>query len=293
MIVFSRVHAVNSRIVYVIALGMAAGTLLDGHLEGSLGQEESIRNQPNLPALFLLVAIPLAYRKYPLFVFSLIVAVALCLDSALRRSAAVVAVAIGATLFVVILKRSGNPARKVILSALVFSATLGTTFATPFLADWFGASEYQRRRVIGRTTEVFETRELGSSGRHRTDQAISTFKEIPTLLFPRGFIAKQTSITGKGRFTDFPLYELLYTFGAIVSGPLLIFWSCKAFKKLQNERRQSTVSFETVCAASVFLFALLLVSSGTFLFFTYEVPFTGLLLGRILYIRSRNRSVFI
>ena len=280
-IVSFRLRSINLQVVFLVCLGSALGSLVTAQViwfDAAYGM--GARIYPNMPALFLLVAIPLVQRKPFWILVALFLGLAATLESGVRRPFIPISAALLGVSFVFVLKARISFFRRFSLALVVIGVSfVGFVFLEP-LAGMVGINEYQRTRVLERTSALLLEGELDRSDSFRLRTAQDTLSSWDSYLWPKGFLAKNTAITGRGRYTDFPVYELFYTFS--FWGVLVIFLSFVFFgtNRLISEACTRVLSFDTVVAASVFLFPSLIVISGTFLYFTYEVPFSGLILGR-------------
>lgn len=291
MVIVGHARTVNTQAIYIVVLGVAVGTLLRGYLVGmETAFSESYRNYPNIMALFLLIAIPLAYRKAGFFMVSMALGVLLCLESEVRRPIIVILAAMLGVLFVVGMKKKFRFYRKIGVVIFIMAVTVLTGLYYPKIADLINLDDLKRMHVIQDTIYTIQGR-IGLTGDYaRLHMIASTIGRFWKMIIPHGFIAKHTSVTGRGIYTDFPVYELFYTFGSLGTVVLLLYLLYRFIRKLREETKKAQISFDTVCAASIVLFPLLLGISGTFLYFTYELPFTGIILGRVLYSRKRYKN---
>jgi hypothetical protein len=146
-----------------------------------------------------------------------------------------------------------------------------------------GMNEYQRRRIVDRTVDLALYREVDRSDGYRLDQMATTRELFENQFLPRGYIIKNTAITGDGIHTDFPLYEVGYTFGNVLGVALLGFFAAGILRTVRIVPFRYPPGHTDLAIAGYALVMLyFLVATGTFLYFPTETPLTGLILGRLM-----------
>jgi hypothetical protein len=137
-------------------------------------------------------------------------------------------------------------------------------------------------RVIEKT-ELFLKGDIESTGDLNRVQNISGKLDLTRYIYPQGFVSRQTKGDNDdgGGYIDFPLSELFYTFGFIISFILLLglFTQITFCYKNREKTNNESLVFFTIGILLIILFFI----EGTFLSSTYVTPITGYCLARIKY----------
>lgn len=289
-IISYHMNAPRVKELWLVTAGVMVGTLLCGELVWqSLQFGETARIYPNMPALYILVISGLLTRQPIIIVMTLLLAVGVAFESGVRRPLIPIGAGLVGYLLLVGKKKRLGFQRRIRALLAAGGAIAITLVFLPTIIRFFSPNEYQYSRLVDRAYQLFLVGELDNSDSHRLRSAQMVLSAWDQFWIPKGFIAKQTSITGRGLFTDFPIYEFFYMLGSIPALILFSFLSLSFFRAFRAEIRKPGLDADSVASTSGLLFAGLLLVSGTFLHFTYEVVFTGWLLGRVFVLAQKGR----
>jgi len=118
----------------------------------------------------------------------------------------------------------------------------------------------------------------------RFEQMAITGELFAKQLLPRGYLVKNPSVMEEAAIhADFPMYEVGYTLGSILAVIVLAIFLVRTtrtmFKVLLRYPPRHT---DQVMAGYGPVMIYFLLTTGTFLYFPTETPFTGLIIGRLL-----------
>lgn len=157
-------------------------------------------------------------------------------------------------------------------------------FIVAFNLEWIGEqvkqhNEYTYRRVFERSQNAGAKYDKGDT--ERKENYVFIYETFDKYHLPHGFVSKRTQDDHElGRFSDCPLYELLYTFGNTTVLLALGFYLVLLFMKGMTYFMQGNPVLLLWIVSGCVCFYLLFVEN-TFLSYTYTTPITGIVIGAI------------
>lgn len=266
-----------------LALGSIVGWIISSLFYANLyltGQIETISATGNLLAIPILLSISFFKKHFKVFNISIILLILLSLTSGMRRQAIIFVLTI-LIIFIILFFISNKEFKRLFKTLLIFILFSVITFSwvSNYLQENIPALYF---RVIEKT-ELFLKGDVESTGDINRIDNIASKLDLTRYLYPHGFVSRQTKGIDDdgGGYIDFPLSELFYTFGFIISFILLVILFTQitfCFKNRKKTNNESLVFF-TVGVLLIILFFI----EGTFLSSTYVTPITGYCLARIKY----------
>ncbi len=265
---------VDSDTIYYLVIGSLLGWLFCCFISNMMPDSKGFTygNILAIP-LFLSMSYIKGYRKW--FYFGILVIVIIAFIAGLRR---IIIVSI-LSLLLIGLFPSAKDHSKHFIKLIMFVTAIGGII-------WYNL-EYIGRlinsyspilyyRIFEKTTDSLK----GSivSDEERVDNFDYFQDHMTEELFPNGFL-KSWSDGDFGRFNDFPVFQLSYTFGIIISFFILLYLvNCfvRCFKRIKSSNEAYIYLITT------FVMFVLLFLDGSFLVSAYITPFTGLCIGKII-----------
>ena len=223
--------------------------------------------------LFLSMSYIKGYRK--LFYLGFLVIVLITFIAGLRR---IIIVSI-LSLVLIILFPSAKGSSKHLMKLLLFVSVIGSVI-------WYNLESIGRLinnyspilyyRIFEKTTDSLKGTIV--SDEERVGNFDYFQDHMTEELFPNGFF-KTWSDGDFGRFNDFPVFQLSYTFGIIISFFILLYLVnrfVRCFKRIKYSNEAYVYLITT------FVMFVLLFLDGSFLVSAYITPFTGLCIGKII-----------
>jgi len=276
---FSRENNVSLDDVMYISLGSTIGWLISSFIGISVylsGQAPTVARCGNMLALVLLISIAMFRRHNKVLLFSIFLCTLLSLTSGMRRQ---IVVFLASLLLSYLLLSIKNVNKFLQYTLLLTLAIVLFLIFLPRIEDYLKTSAPQLYFRIFQKTEMFLTGKSEKSGDLVRIKIMSNMvQNFGDYIIPKGFVSRRTATDNTGRFIDFPLSELFYTFGFfsifILLGIIICTIGC--FYQYFNWRSDSAIF---VVVALIML--MLLFIEGTFLSSSYVTPFTGYCLGSL------------
>ena len=268
--------------VFAIVLGSSFGWLVmslnffSAIVFGSA--EGSFAVYGNMISLAMVIVISVLYYKRLFNSIVLIMNLVLSFTTGLRRQILVTLVSYLISLFLL--------GKRSIKGLIIILLTLG--FGFPLILRGFEnissfiltISPKLFSRIITKTT-MFIDGEQSTSDSSRLVNLKDVIENIHEYILPRGFVSKRTMADADlGAFMDAPFKELLHTFGLILLIPMLLIFLYRIRFHIINFRKYNVRESGVMIVMSL-IFLILTFVEGSFLNFTYSVPVTGFVLGRI------------
>jgi hypothetical protein len=228
----------------------------------------------SLNCIFLAIGLSYFLNFKVLHVCLLGMSVYISIFSALRRVFFVVLIFYVILLIVYLLKKD----LKFIFLIVLF---MGLFLAYEKLLDFLGSvtsnNDWLYERIYLKTLFLLE--EGGARGDFNRIGMIDEFFSNSKLnIFPKGFLTKNSNVTGDGSYMDLPLSEIFYTFGA----PLAIFFILSIIIRtlylLRRSKSKANGIYQIIPTFAMLIFAFLFFDGG-FLIWQYNTIFTGFFLG--------------
>jgi len=245
------------------------------------GNSSVIAEIGNMLAIPLLISISVLTKRNKILLISIVLCIILSLIAGMRRQILVFVVSLvlsyGFSLF---FSRKKDFLRKMFfLLIFIITFLLLLPLVTKFLQENNPLLYY---RVIEKTQMTFSGSADDAGDGSRIENMQARFKNFEQYIIPRGFVTRQTlDDKSGGGYIDFPLSELLYTFG--IFGATLILIVLIIFIHRCYVRANITNNESVIFVIIGIIMFMLLFLEGTFLSSSYTTPFTGYCLGRLKY----------
>lgn len=281
---FRSKHDINWNSLYLICWGSVFGWVGLAALSTSLtilglSQDNNIAVYGNYIALALTIAIPIYKTQRARVLYVFFVVAMLCLFSGLRR---VILISVLSYIVAILL----NPNifnRRNLISLIAGIATLYLLFS-PIRNVVKEHSQNLYIRIFLKSESLISS-ERSESDRTRFSHFSNFRNTMDEHWLPRGFVTKQTMADNAGGYMDAPYKEFRHMFGILLGSLVLLFSMVNLvvliiiFIKVKSIKSYvGLVLFAVVTA----LFGV----EGSFLNFTYIVPFTGLSLSLMFPIKT-------
>jgi len=277
---FSKANNVTLDDVMYISLGVTLGWLYSSIYEINsylTGDVTTIALTGNMLAIPLLISIAAFKKHNKILFFSIILLIAVSITSGMRREIVVFVVSLFLTFGFMSV---GNT--KQFLSKL-FIISIPVIF---FFSFYSQIGKYVESnvpvlyyRVFQKTEMLFSSKTGNTGDSDRLNNMSNKVNNFSEYLIPRGFVTRRTLEDDGGGYIDFPLSELLYMFGFLLTFILLLIFGIQTF---HCYKRSSITDNDGIIFVilSMIMFMLLFLE-GTFLSSSYVAPFTGYCLGRL------------
>lgn len=236
----------------------------------------------NLLAVPLFLCMTYVRHNRKLFYFGIVFLIVLSILSGLRR---LIIIYIASLLLVFIIPSSAriHPRKSLLPILFILFISIIIYFNIDKIARIiYIFSPIVYYRIIEKTTDMMVGTAYGDDERiGNFDYFLNHFSEE---LFPSGFI-KSWSEGDFGRFNDFPIFQLSYTFGIVISAFLIIYILYYLIKCLPKTKYRNDVF--TYVVTTIIMFILLFLD-GDFLVSPIVTPFTGLCLGKIMLFQNHK-----
>jgi hypothetical protein len=279
---FSMDNNVSLDDVMYISLGATLGWFLSSIYDISnylAGNSMVISRTGNLLAIPLLIGIAIYRKNYKILIIGIVLCVAVSLTAGMRRQIVVFLV----SLFLSYIFMSMGSVKRFVKQSAIFVLLIAVfiLFLPQIEHSLKKNIPILYYRVVVKTEKLLSGK-TGSTGDDiRVNEIGNLKKEIKDFILPHGFVSRRTEMDATGRFIDFPLSELFYTFGAVFTLTLLTFiffiTFCCFYYSLHGYK--DGIIFVIISIIMIMLLFL----EGTFLSSTYVAPFTGYCLGRLKY----------
>lgn len=261
-----------------IALGSLLGWLVAVRFEVQSKGLEYMQTYGAMLAITFSYGISLKRKSKLLLLLSIILIVLVCMFSGLRR---VIVVAVATIALFSLIHSIGSIKR--LLSSLLLIIALAGIFALNFnyISDTlYEISPYLHHRVISKTENIFNG-QGEDSDEVRSKHITELFDNLDEYIIPHGIVSKKTTTDKNvGIFMDLPFKELIYTLGFPITFIFLFCVILRCFLLLKKYVNNKDSSYDIVLVGAVVML-LMLFLEGSFLSFTYAIPFTGFCLGRL------------
>ena len=258
--------------IFYIALGSLIGWFASCIL-GNFMPESRGFTYGNLLAIPLFLSMSYVKEKKDWFYIGVLLILLITFLAGLRR----VIIVFIASLILVLLVSSFRKNKNRIIPLITLSLFGVVIFS---MLDTIGKVVYNFSpiiyyRVFERTSNSIETT-INSD-----EERMGNFEYFQDHMFeelvPSGFL--KTWGDEFGRFNDFPVFQLSYTFGIIISAFILFFIIKCLFASIRKMRNNDEAYIYVVVTIVMFI---LLFLDGSFLVNAYITPFTGLCIGKII-----------
>jgi hypothetical protein len=282
-LVFSKDNNVSLEDIMFISLGSTIGWLCSsiyGISSFLAGHSKSIAMTGNMLTIPLLISIAVLRKRNKIFLWAIILCLAISLTSGMRRQIVVFLCSLFLTYGFLSVR---NIKRFLVQSFVLVVIVINFIFFLPPIEG------YLKENIPILYYRIFEKSEMLLSGKgrisgdsYRTNNMTSLMENISDYIVPMGFVSRQTlKDENAGRFIDFPLMELFYMFGVFFALLILFFIGIYTigccYQSLVS--RNDAIIFVILS----FIMLMLLFLEGTFLSSSYVAPVTGYCLGRIKY----------
>ena len=278
--------SINLNKLFVISLGAVLGGYVNGIFLREIDSEAIAYS--NLISFCVIISYPLIKRKYFLFVFCFFAALFVAFESSLRRI--IVEILFTGIFTVLLLLLRDRILKNKLLIVILFSLPSAIMIFLEHIETYLQYENYAVwSRIFLKTRDTSTNRGLGSRVSHSNNLDNYFFDTlIPRGVYPRGVSFKVEGSIGST--LDFPLYELFYVFGSLTILFFLFFYLKLIIMGLYKSPKNPNQSDELLLM--IVLFCVLVCVSffdGGFLQYTFVTPFTGLVLGRLIFL-TKNRK---
>lgn len=270
--------------IMFIAFGSTLGWMINclisfkALISNTLLEGQSMAVYGNMISLSLFISIPLIFRWNKYVFLSILTGILLSLMAGLRRELTVFFTSTFFSFFV-FLKHFD---RKIINTLLLLTSFVIMTIFLykPIEESIYRISPAYHTRLFTKSESLLSGN--SSEGDETRINSFSSFlNSIDDYILPKGFVSKRTLIDeGTGLYMDSPYVELVYTIGILGAVLFIILLLRRLFFHVKNYY-VNNVTESGVCIVSIVIICVLLSIEGSFLNYTFTVPFTGFILGRI------------
>ena len=282
LIVFFCIFKKNKEISYApllyIAIGSLLGWLIAIRFEVQAQGLEYMQTYGAMLAVTFCYGMSLKEKSKVFLLIGLLLIVLVCLFSGLRR---VIVVAV-ATIALFSLIRSMESAKRLVYSSILIVTLVGAmVLSFDFISDTlYEISPYLHHRVILKTENMFNG-QGEDSDETRSKHIKELFENIEENMLPHGIVSKKTTTDKNvGIFMDLPMKEMIYTLGFPLAFIFFLALIMRCGILLKKYLKQKDSTYDVIFVGSVVMLILLFLE-GSFLSFTYAVPYTGFCLGRL------------
>lgn len=243
----------------------------------------------------LMLAVPIfiastIYRgRYFFLLFGIIIIGITVIFAGLRRLLAMLVMSLLMALLLKVIKHK----KQIVIFFIIGIALSGIIgLSLPMIGSYVKeTSPAMYYRVFERTGKFLDTGDSGSAG---DESRLKNFKDLADNIFeytmPQGMVSVQTlSDKRTGVFNDFPLYQLVWIFGWLLTLFMLYHISLVLFR---NYRKYMIIQDELsyISIIAIIDMFMLLFLEGTYIEYPYVTPITGVLLGRAI-LNSKSHSI--
>ena len=277
-LICKNIDVFNLRMIFWASMGSVVSTFIDVVFVHDVRYLESVF-YVNLTAVFIVVIILLVRNKYSMFGLVFLMVISLGFATVLRR--VFVVLVLGILFAMVVNYFSGKRSDKAKVIIVTFVLYVFGEYIAKYIIRISEINSYIYNRIIVKTIQ--STVSGGSIGDVRRYEWII---EIPHyfyeyIVWPNGFITKDTKVSGTGMYMDIPLWEIIYTFGGVLSAIMIIsiIVAIVSYVKRIIICRKDKICY--VVPLTVVLFMCFLFFDGAFLLWPYTTVYTGIFLGLI------------
>ena len=276
-IIGKRMNTFNIRSFYLLALGAVfSGVLLVGINYVSSVEMPVI--YLNYTAIFIVTIVTLLNSRYFFFIGLSSIVFYTGVYSGLRRTFFVYMVAVAIGVFIKTLNKESLYS-KIILAGILIVFVLNADLLLGITEDILGNDYILYKRIVLKMEDVIYSG--GAIGDYNRMYYINKIPEwMSGNLIPQGFLTKDPRIahTG-GLFMDLPMYELIHTFGSIITFIIIIMLMKYFFIWIILNKNKPMINY--VIPAVFAMHVVYLFFDGSFLAWTYQSIIAGIVLGII------------
>lgn len=288
MIAFKRDNDITNRHLLFLSFGSLIGWLIASRMnfENIIQNVLNSEGEVELCTYGTMLAVPvflsLTMKKglYKMFAFGFVVLIITMLLANLRRLIAVGLISVFLSLIFILIKDKRKLPMYLLVGSIVVCVFLSLL---PSIEEFVAnVSPEMHARTFRRIGNMLETGSTGTdSDDVRKGNFIYAMEHIFDYVLPKGMIGKtgDTSYRVFAPFIDFPVMMLFYLFGFIITLFIMLRMVSVLLRNFYKYTRFSDETSMVSCISMVVMFVLLFLE-GTFLYFPYAAPLTGVLLGR-------------
>lgn len=300
MIAFKRDNDINNSHLLFLSFGSLIGWLIASRLnfENIMQNVLNSEGEVDLCTYGTMLSVPiflsLTMKRglYKMFAIGFVILIITMLLANLRRLIAVGLISVFLSLFFILLKDKRKlPVYLLVGSIIVFVFLSLLPSIEDFVAN---VSPEMHARTFRRLGNMLETGSTGTDGDDvRKGNIVYAMDNIFDYVLPKGMIGKTGDESYKvfAPFIDFPMMMLFYLFGFIVTIFILLRMISVLLRNFYKYSRYSDETSMVSCITIVVMFVMLFLE-GTFLYFPYAAPLTGILLGRAIR-NTKNPKIII
>lgn len=270
--------------LYILVLGATIGEFINvAIIAPGLSNYKGIA-QVNIIAIALVVLIPVIRRRNAQGVICFSLAFLTAYLSGMRTPILICVITYIIANIYVVLSISFTTRKKVIklllmgviLSVVIGAIILRIDIILNRVAEIFHMDSYTIFRISDRMKAFLNFDFVASQDTSRIEGYKKIFSEFIPSLIPRGFIGE---IKGVGNYIDVPILFIYDVFGSFFGMILLYIIVKRALSKVRDLFRKKLLDIDVVAAIMVFIYFVLFIINGRFLYITYESILSGIVIG--------------
>lgn len=268
-------------LLFYISLGSLCGWLLSALMNLFLSKfsemEISGFSYGNLLAIPLFLSIAFRKDNKSWFYLGILILVIISFTAGLRRVIIVFAI----SLFLTFVLHSKTEGKEISIMPFVFMGLLSLIIYINI--DFIGNIVYDfspitYHRIFEKTADSFGEQMIEEDSK-RLNLFDSYAKHFEEDSLPHGFLKTLDDKLQMGKYNDFPLLELSYTFGYIISGIFIFYFIHCLFRCLRSVNYDYEILDYFIPCIIILVLTFL---EGSFLVNPIVTPFTGLCIGKVI-----------
>lgn len=283
---FRRENSIENKDLMYLSFGSILGWLIASlhnvnNIRMVSGGEDSFATYGAMLAIPIFLCCSIKRGKYLLFTLGMAILLSTMVFASIRRLIVVAILSLIISLFFIIKSEKSKMPMYLTIGAIIIGSFFTILPAIKSYIEEVSPAMYYRTFV--RMENLLEDGSTGTDSDDIREGNITYFWDnIIDYTIPHGMVGKvDESIHERvfAPFMDFPLLQPFYIFGL----PIALYLLLRILGvMLHNYRKFNIYHDETtmVCTCSLIVMFALLFIEGTFLYFPYAAPFTGVLLGK-------------